>query len=700
MALANTPEERVVEAGDRKTIVFKASRPLPSYLLAVAVGPFEATPVPGTSIPTRVIGVAGTSALASSAVKETPPILAALEKYFGSRYPYEKLDLIAVPEYWYGAMENPGLITFVDRSLLLDAATANSNVRKRLDVYLAHEIAHMWFGDLVTMAWWDDLWLNESFATWMEQKILIENLPEFNESIEQVRSAQGVMGLDTLLTTRAMRQPINSVDSLLQSADALAYSKGAAVLNMVERWLGPEAFRAGVLDYIKAHADGNATADDLWTALGKAGKQDVKGTLSSFLDQPGVPLVSAELLPGGKVKLTQSRFLAAGTKAPKAQTWRIPVALRYPDGQGTRVQRAMLMGPETIVTLETKKTPAWIHPNAEAAGYYRWSLPAPVLDKLVAAAASSLDVRERVGLLGEIDALLAAGRLSGATALRTLETFASDPDPEVVAGVVKSLGALREAFFAERDETGFAPYVRRTLNPALARIGPVPVKGEPPAVTRLRPDLYEMLADEGRDETARAFLEGQGRRYLADRSSVDPSLINVAVQALGLRGDAALFETIKKRFETSTIPEDRRLFLSTLGNFRDPALVDSALGYALSGPMRPQELFTIPQTAGRVPSSRPKTWDWVKAHYDTIAERIPADYMVFMPYFAGGCSTERLEAAKTFFADPKHAPPGTSRELAQVVEAASDCIALDRREGNAVRQYTAAPRSGETGDAR
>ena len=699
MALANTPEERTVESGDRKTTVFKPSRPLPSYLLAVAVGPFEATPVPGTSIPTRIIGVAGSSAFAGNAIAATPPILAALERYFGSRYPYEKLDLIAVPEYWYGAMENPGLITFLDRSLLLDAATANSHVRKRLAVYLAHEIAHMWFGDLVTMAWWDDLWLNESFATWMEQKILIELFPEYNEAVDQVRSAQGVMGLDALLTTRAMRQPIQSVDSLLQSADALAYAKGAAVLNMVESWLGPEAFRAGVLEYLKAHTDGNATANDLWSALSKASKQDVKGMLSSFLDQAGVPLVSAELLPGNKVKLSQTRFLAAGVKPPKPQAWRIPVALRYPVGESTRVQRVMLGATDQVAVLESRQTPAWVYPNADAAGYYRWSVPAPMLDKLAANASRALNVRERVGFLGEVQALLAAGRLPGDAALKTLSAFASDDDPEVVSGVVDGLAKIRETFFAERDDAAFAPFVQRTLAPALARIGPLPLAGEPPAVTRLRPNLYDMLADAGRDEDVLATLEGLGRKYLADRSSVDPSMINVAVSSLAIRGDAALFDTYQQRFETSKIPEERRLFLSSLGNFRNPALVDRALAYVFVGPMRPQELFTIPQTMGQVPSSRAKLWAWAVARYDEIAARIPADYMVFMPYFAGGCSTQRLDAAKAFFAEPRHAPPGTAVELARVSEAVNDCVALDRREGAAVRKYTAMPRSGGTGAA-
>jgi alanyl aminopeptidase len=316
--VANTEADTVVESGGKRTTVFKVTRPLPSYLLAMASGPFEFVPIPGTSVPARVVVTKGQSGLAGQAVAMTPPILSSLERTFGSRLPYDKLDLLAVPEYWYGAMENPGAITFVDRLLLLDPETVDDEDRERLAVVTAHEIAHMWFGDLVTMAWWDDLWLNESFASWMEDKITAEVFPEFNAPIDQLNAAQRVMGLDSLLTTRAMRQPVTSMDSLLQSADALAYSKGSAVLHMVEAWIGPAAFRAGVLAYLKDHADANASADDLWNALSTASKSDVKGVLTTFLDQPGVPLVTVEPLPGGRAKLKQARFLNAGAVAARA----------------------------------------------------------------------------------------------------------------------------------------------------------------------------------------------------------------------------------------------------------------------------------------------------------------------------------------------------------------------------------------------
>ncbi len=687
-AIANTSEESVVENGGKRTTIFKTTRPLPSYLLAIAAGPFEFVTIPGTSVPARVVMTKGQSALAGQAVAMTPRILAALERYFGSRHPYEKLDLLAVPEYWYGAMENPGAITFVDRLLLLDPATVDDEAREDLAVITAHEIAHMWFGDLVTMAWWDDLWLNESFASWMGDKITAEVFPEFNAPVDQLKSAQRVMGLDSQLTTRAMRQPVVSMDSLLQSADALAYSKGSAVLHMVEAWIGAPAFRSGVLAYLKAHADANATADDLWNALGKASRKDVKAALSSFLDQPGVPLVTLEPLPGGRVQLRQSRFLNAGAKAPRSQLWQIPVTLRYPEGSGTKTQRVLLTKPAQVVALETKATPSWIHPNADEAGYYRWSVPPAVFTRIASEAGQLLDTRERLGFLGNASALLSAGELRGDDYVRVIESFASDPDPEVVGGVLTALENMRETFFAQGREAAFAPFVRRTMEPALQRFGAGKRDGEPETVTVLRPRLLEALGDAGRDESVLSMIEGLAGAYVDDVGSVDPSLADTAIRLSAIRGDAALFDLYCRRFEAAQVPTERRRFLSALGNFRDPALADRALDYVFKGPLRPQEIMVIPRTMGAVPAQQAKAFAWMTARYDEIAARLPSDFMVYMPYFAYGCSSARVDAAKAFFADPKHAPPGTSTELSRVAESVGDCVGLDAREGESVRRYT------------
>ena len=294
IAIANTlPEKETVEKG-WKTTVFKTTRPLPSYLLAIATGELETVEIPGLGVPARVVTVKGQSHLTKAAIETTGPLLRALEAYFGSPYPYDKLDLIAVPEYWAGAMENAGAITFRDDVLLLDPATQTVSQLSRLVRINTHELAHMWFGDLVTMQWWDDLWLNESFADWIGDKITQQVYPEFDWELSALQNSQHIMFADAQPSTRAIRQPIESTDNLFENV-GLAYDKGKAVLAMFERWIGPETFQKAVIAYLEAHKWGNATADDLWKELDKASGKNVSQVLAGFIEQPGYPLVELQM---------------------------------------------------------------------------------------------------------------------------------------------------------------------------------------------------------------------------------------------------------------------------------------------------------------------------------------------------------------------------------------------------------------------
>jgi len=304
-ALANTPVEGSVEKDGWKTVTFKRTPPLPSYLLAIAVGPFEYTPVPGLKVPTRIVTCQGEKRLTGASVQSTPRLLAGPERWFGIPYPFEKLDIVAVPEFAYGAMENAGLITFRDDVVLLDPASASAAQRRANASVICHELSHMWFGDLVTMAWWDDLWLNESFADWMAAKVTDEVYPQFRAGLNDLQRVQNVKRGDTQPSTRPIRDKTTASAAGLQNV-GLVYSKGNAVLSMFERYLGPETFRKGVQAYLRQHAWGNATAADLWQALDQASGTNVSAAMTTFLDQPGVPFLRVVPAPGG-VRLTQSR---------------------------------------------------------------------------------------------------------------------------------------------------------------------------------------------------------------------------------------------------------------------------------------------------------------------------------------------------------------------------------------------------------
>ena len=560
----------------------------------------------------------------------------------------------------------------------------NEAQRRVFATFTAHEMAHMWFGDLVTMKWWDDLWLNESFAEWMGNKIAAKVSPELDVAPHALLAVQHAYAIDELLSTRAIRQPVTNMENLYESADALAYQKGEAVLGMTERWLGPDVFRKGVNAYLKKHAWGSAEGSDLWNALGDASGKDVPGVLASFLDQPGVPTVSAEVAPGGRVTLTQRRYFHYGVAGPDTALWKIPVTLAWPSGSTMRTKTVLLGERRMTVALPAGERPSWVHPNAGESGYYRWGLEPDAYDAMVVAAPRFLDPRERIGVLENAGAMLDAGAIHGDQYVRLLASFSRDESPLVVQTVCRDLGMIQETFVTPDLEGAFDSFVARTLEPALDRIGLKRAPREDDAVPELRGQLLVWLAEFGGDARIRAYADSLTDAYLVDRDRVDPSLAGSAIAISAAFGDSTRFETFRRRFEETSVPADRTRFLSALGNFRDPALHRKALAYALTGPLRPQEVFTIPAAAAQFPEFRDDVWAWWMEHYETLTSRMPPEYAMYVAYAPGGCDEARIRSAKGFFAEPGHAPPGTLSLLAKVAESVEDCVGLRAREGTSV----------------
>ena len=690
-AVSNTPLEKEQPgkpAGEWKTLTFARTPPLPSYLVAIAVGTFDSTPIPGLSVPGRVISPAGQGKLAGLAVETTPALLAALERYFGQPYPFAKLDLIAVPER-FGAMENAGAITFTDTILLTDPGTPSVEHRALLAYVTAHEMAHMWFGDLVTLAWWDDLWLNESFADWMTLKVVDQVFPSYGASLKALKDLNRVMESDAQPSARAIHREITDPDQAIQAV-GVTYDKGKAVLAMFESWLGPEVFRKGVLDHLRTRAWGNAVAADFWTALERAsGRKDVAAALAGFLNQPGLPLVQVEPLPGGRLRLAQRRFLVRGAAAPPL-AWKVPVGLKVSDGKSVYTVRTLLepAGAEVAVPgLPPGAAIAWVMPNLGAAGYYRWQVPEPMLAALLADASKALDTRERIALVGNLSALLDAGQLRGDRYLEALEALAANPEPWVVSAVLDGLGKVRP-LVSERTEEPFAAYIRRTLRPALAQIGAEPRPGEDPAAAQLRPRLLGWLGREGRDEAVLAHAAKSLRRVLDDPAGTDPALAEVTLRLAAWQGDRALFDELRRRFESAKAPGERARFLTALGDFRDPVLRGEALRYSLEGPLRPSELPNIPAEMLRSGErGAGQVFDWLHANYDRIAALLPPAAQGFLPRFVSGCSAERLARGRELFSRPGHSVPGMAERLAQVADEINLCVALRESEAPAIEAY-------------
>jgi len=687
--LANTPLESESVQDGWRTHVFAETPPIPSYLVAIAAGRFDSIPIEGLSVPGRIWAIEGQSRLGQIAAEVTPAILTALEEYFGRPYPYRKLDYLAVPEFWPGAMENPGLVTWADGLLLVDPAAASIRQKRRIAAVAAHELAHMWFGDLVTMQWWDDLWLNESFASWLGDKITNQLFPDYRLDVSSVRVTDEALTADARGSTRPLRRPVVSPAQIMEDM-GLAYSKGQAVLEMTESWIGPEVFRRGVVDYVEAHALGNATSEDLWRALAEASGRDVAGVLAGFIEQPGAPLLSFDVGEDGVVTVSQQRFANEGAKL-SAESWSVPVRLRYMAGGEAR-EKDFLLDRQTT-RIELGEGVSRVMPNADAAGYFRWSLPRPQLMALAGDAVESMNPRERIAFVGNAEALLNAGKIDGGDYLELLGRFASDPDPEVVSAVVGGIAGVQAAFVPDELLPEFGGYVRRMLKPALDRFGLQKRPGEPETVSLFRPQLIGWLGIEGNDPEVQRYARGLAEAYMKDPRSVDPALAGTALEVAASVGDHKLFERYRKHFEQARSPVERERYLSVLGSFPDAAIQDEALRYSLEGPVRTTEMFAVPFGLPHTEASHDLLYRWLTENYQTVVAKMPPDFRAMLVNVGDGCSTERLEAARRFFTAPDHLVDGTEAQLAKVAERVGDCVRLREREGAAVAAYLKGERS-------
>jgi alanyl aminopeptidase len=687
-ALTNTPPEETTSDGTWETTRFMPTKPLPSYLIAIAVGPFDFVEVEGTSTPCRIVTPKGKAWMARNAAENTPPILAALEDYFGRPYPYRKLDLIAVPEFLPGAMENVGLITYRETLLLMDPETASVAQKRSLSSVNAHEIAHQWYGNLVTMEWWDDLWLNESFASWMGEKITHQVFPEYGIDITSVRGNEGAKNSDTSKAVQAIRAPVMS-NAVFESMDAsITYSKGQAVLEMFENFVGEELFREGVRNYISENEWGSAVAADLLENLSESSGVDFHTAMGSFLDQPGVPDVQATPLGDGKVELAQSRFQFLDQDLAPGTPWQIPVVLKYSDGKQIREHRVMLTESNEVIELPGGADPEWIHPNSGEMGYYRWDVGAEKLIEMIEVAQENFTPRERVALVEQVSAQMRAGRITGGQYLAASTKLMNDEHPAVVNTALGNLGEVRMAFVTAEIMPAFRSWVRETVGPLIERYGLTPQDGEKEGVSLLRPGLISWMGNWGADPEVRAFAREITDAYLADRQSVDGSISGVCLQVAAIDGDWKLYNTFKKEFEAASVPAERSRLLSALGRFDDWSMQEAALELTLSGELRPQELFTIPQGVGASSWDDPaRMWNWFVKNYDRIVELMPPQFKTYMPFFAGGCEEERLVAAREFFAIEDHQAPGQDRIMERVAEGVMECVDLRRREGPTVTEF-------------
>lgn len=686
--------------GGMQRITFTTTPALPTYLLAMAVGPLdivEAPPIPPNDVrarplPFRGVAARGRGAELAYALEHTPAIVASLERYFGIEYPYEKLDIIAVPDFASGAMENAGAITFRETLLLLGAHAPEEQVRAFTNV-MAHELAHHWFGDLVTMPWWDDIWLNEAFATWMATHVVREVAPEQHAELSALAGIHGAMGADSLAAARQIRQPVETEDDVRNAFDSITYQKGGAVLAMFERWLGAETFRDGIRAYLRAHRFGTARTEDLLAALATTSGRDVATPFFTFLTQPGLPIVGANLScgEGGRfVDLVQHRYTPTGSEiAAGGSSWSIPVCIRYGVGRTTSETCTLLNGASTRVQIPGDTCPDWVFPNADAAGYYRYTLAPEDLTALMEHGVHALTPAERLSLANNLRAAYASGALPAADALTASMQLASDDDRLVAIEPMGLFGALVEDLApAERVEDARA-FVRGVYGPRFTRLGWTARAREDGDTRLLRRDLASFLVRVGRDPAVRARAAALGRTYLGigrdgaiHADAIEPSLVPVALIAAvnepaeGGGPNTAVFDALVEHLVGTSDAILRTNLLAAIGRVEDPTLAARALALGADPRLRVNEVMS--PLAGQVdsPEGRERAWVWADTGLDAILARVATTRGGAMPLlFAGFCDAEHRSAVEAFFTPRLGNLPGSPRNLRLALEAITLCSA-------------------------
>ncbi len=704
VAIANTHEIAREPAEKGMTRVrFAPTEALPSYLVAFAVGPLdvvEAPPIPASSVrpaplPFRAVAAKGRGKELAYAVAHTPAIVAALEDYFGIAYPYDKLDILAVPDRT-GAMENAGAITFREWLLLLDDSSPFEQ-KKSFAYVMAHELAHQWFGDLVTMPWWDDIWLNEAFATWMGFRAIHALEPSYMTEITELQGVLDTMGVDSLMSARQIRQPVAVNEEIHAAFDAITYRKGGAVLSMFERWVGPEKFREGIHKYLEAHRHGLATADDLLAALDGSTGKSVGAPFRTFLDQPGLPYLAVTPSCEGEraaVTIAQSRYLPLGSKGDPNKSWRIPVCLRYQSG-AVHEQCFLLEEASARVDLEAPGCPEWILPNADSAGYFAWSLPSEWLAKLTGRGLASLPVRERMGLGRAIRAAYSAGAVDGKAALEASLALVSDPHAEV-SGV--AMMYFQDAFrWLDGDPLlpSVAKRVRAVYRPIYDRAGSEPKKGEAMEQKLLRRAALSYLALLGDDaavkkrstELTRSYL-GSGGDGKIHKDAMEADVVGVILQIAGESADPALYDALVTHIATAEDEELRGNLLRGASSPRNSELAAKARGLALDPLLRQSELLVPLMSQMAHPITRPATWAWVKLHIDELVERMPPRLAGYFPMIGAElCDVAAVDEVRQLFEPRLPRLLGGQRTLANAIEAIELCAARKQAQLPSLRKY-------------
>jgi len=631
--ISNSPVAREETLPDgRKRVHFNPTPKLSTYLCALCVGELEGSEERRVGrTPIRVWHVPGKGHLTSFALEAAVAALTRLEDYFSLDYPYEKLDLVAVPDFEAGAMENAGAVTFRETLLLIDPANSTLAEKKRVAEVIAHELAHMWYGDLVTMAWWNDLWLNEAFATWMAFRIVDEWRPEWRmwNNFEHHRAA--AFSLDALANTHPIYTEVLNPAQATENFDAITYEKGASVVRMVENYLGPVLFRSGVRKYIRRHREANAAAADLWRALEEASGQKVNQVVRAWIEQPGFPLLKTERRPrDGKteVELQQSRFFANPKASDSKQRWPLPLVVKVGTRRGsTRLVRHLMTKSRDRLEIGSAATVAWYYANASEGGFHRPLHDEENLAVLAQSLSTHLSAAERMGLLGHQWAATRGGHARIESFLDLAGRLGDESDFDVLdslGGPLRYIDDYLAPGAGAAAQAQLHGWTEATFGPAFSALGWGRAgSDESEDVRARRASLLRFVGElaEAGDVVGEAVTRFDA--YLADRSALEPNLADSVVAIAARSGDASTYERILAAVPGAKTPQERRRFQLALADFRAAALTDRTLALALSEEISTQDVGLVFIRLLANPAARERTWSFIKKNWDKVSKRLP-----------------------------------------------------------------------------
>jgi puromycin-sensitive aminopeptidase len=665
------------QVGGRAIHRFARTRPMSTYLAALAIGRFDSTKRETIArVPCRILCVRGKVGQTDFARAVTARVLPWYERYFGHRYAFGKLDQVAVPGFDAGAMENVGAVFYRQSTLLMQPGATSWSAQKRIAEVIAHELAHMWFGNLVTMKWWDDLWLNEAFATWIAYKAVDAWKPDWRMWDDSLEAAQAALAADALIHTHPVYTEVNSPAEAIELFDVITYEKGCAVLRMIERYLGEEVFAAGIRAYITRHKSGNATRSDLWDALTAASGEPVDTLMEGWIGRPGFPLIHlSKSARNGEhtLHLRQRRFFAnpEAMRESEDTLWSIPLVIKYATATRTHTRRILLNTPETTVTLASDTAVRWCCPNADAAGFFRVQLDDPLLDELLEAGRGALTPAERTRLLDDQWALMRAGSLTTGRYLDVLAAYRGDSDFLVTRCVASQLTYLDNFVVARAQRPHFAAFTRWLFAEQLSELGWQSADGEPPERALQRATVIGTLGAIGRRSDVLAEAKRLQALEQRDPTAVAPDLAPVVIGLTALQGDHSqldrFVEVFAERRRKRAAPELQARYLAALGRFEDRSAVEHALQLCVDGTVPQDQLLAILRPLLSNRRTHRIAWSFVKGHWSTIGSTVGAMGIARLVESLGSLPVDLQDDVAAFFA--RHPVAEATRALQKALEA-------------------------------